>query len=371
MSTVHLSDYRRSLTANAVKHRAPVSCTFEITPTCNLRCHFCYVALDPYKGPYLSTAQIGTIFDRLEDAGVLFLTLTGGEIFSRRDFREIYLDARRRGFLVTLYSNATLVTEAIAELLVEHPPHAMEVSIYGADAEHYEATTGIPGSFARFERGMTRLLGAGVRPLMKHPVSTLTSDHVPAIRAWCESRGLRHKFAAEIENRHDGNTTPSLYRLEPRRVVALKRELNGARRNGPNRAEMPLAECAVGLDEPGAQDRLYQCGAGRVSFFVDALGQASHCVLDREPAFSLLELSWKEVWEGIGAWVNQPLPQEAPCHGCSLRSGCNNCPARARMATGSPYLKDAYQCDVTHVAHGLAPARHHDVAVRPVGACAR
>ena len=51
---------------------------------------FCYVALDPYQGPYLDTLQSRQVLDIVERTGVLWLTLTGGEIFSRRDFAAIY-----------------------------------------------------------------------------------------------------------------------------------------------------------------------------------------------------------------------------------------------------------------------------------------
>ena len=176
-----VSAFEQRLRAQSRSGRVPISCTFELTPTCNLRCHFCYVALDPYKGPYLSTAQIFAVLDKLEQAGILWLTLTGGECLSRRDFPEIYRYARRKGFLVTVFTNATMVTERIAELFRESPPFSVEVSIYGADAKHYEAVTGIVGSFARFERGIDRLQAAGVSLLMKCPISTLSADHVDAL----------------------------------------------------------------------------------------------------------------------------------------------------------------------------------------------
>jgi radical SAM protein with 4Fe4S-binding SPASM domain len=364
-----MSAFEQSLRAQTRRERLPLTCTFELTPTCNLRCHFCYVALDPYKGPYLSSDQAFKILDKLERAGVLWLTLTGGEVLSRRDFPEIYRYARSKGFLVTVFSNATMMNQRIVNLFREAPPFSVEVSIYGADAAHYEGVTGIPGSFARFERGISLLQEAGVALMLKHPTSSLTADHVPAIRAWCEARALPHKFSATIENRHDGGQEPSLYRIQPRGVSELKDYLHLAR-TGEKRT-MPLPECSMGGPHDGVE-RLYQCGAGRVAFFVDALGQASHCVLDREPSFSLVEMEWDEVWARMGAWVDQPLPKEAPCSGCSLRGGCMNCPARSRMATGSPYLKDTYYCDVTHAEHGLDPVQHPDYRMypRPLGACA-
>ena len=369
MTDLLLTTYDKQVGARARRERYPVSCLFELTPTCNLRCHFCYVALDPYKGPYLSTSEVFGILDKLERAGVMWLTLTGGEVLSRRDFGEIFTYAKSKGFLVKVFSNATMMNERIAELFRANPPFMVEVSIYGADAEHYEGVTGIPGSFARFERGIELLRRSGTPLLLKHPISSLTADHVPAIRKWCEDRQLPHKFSSTIENRHDGGGQPSLYRIEPRAVREVEEDLYLAR-TGRQR-EMPLPECnnAGPADGPPG---LYQCGAGRVAVFVDALGQASHCVLDREPSFPLRTMEWDEVWSKIGDWVTQPLPADAPCSGCGLRGGCHNCPARSRMATGSPFLKDTYFCDVTHAAYGLDPVQHPDYRAypRPLGSCA-
>jgi MoaA/NifB/PqqE/SkfB family radical SAM enzyme len=321
--TVQTQPFRQRLRADARAKRYPLFCTFEITPTCNLRCHFCYVALDPYKGPYLGTEQVKAVLDRLERAGVLWLTLTGGEIFSRRDFPEIYAYAKQKGFLVTLFTNATMVTERIATMLRDNPPFSVEVSIYGADAEHYEGTTGIPGSFARFERGVQFLMDAAVPLVMKTPISTLTQHHVPALVSWCEQRGLPYRMAMEIDLRHDGGDQPTIYRIQPRALKKLKdtiTEMTGG-------AAPIHDECA---DRPDRSNELYQCNAGRVGLFVDALGQASHCVLEREPAYPMLEMEWDEVWGHIGEWVTQPLPKDAPCSGCDMRSSCSNCPARTR-----------------------------------------
>lgn len=383
-----LSGLETRLKAKARKGRTPVTAIFELTPTCNLRCQFCYVALDPYKGPYLNTDQIKVVLDKLERAGILWLILTGGEIFSRRDFPEIYRYAKSKGFLVVLYSNATMVTENIAAMLREDPPLSVEVSIYGADAEHYERVTQIPGSFGRFERGVKLLREAGVSLLMKHTISSLTEDHVPAVAAWCLERDLPCNFTGNVDQRHDGGQEPTVYRIQPKGVhavklqmVALTKERNLALGvdQGPKeqyyapRPKGPLAECNQ-VDPSSTTEMLYQCSAGKVNVFIDALGQASHCVIDREPSFPILTMEFDDLWARIGEWVTQPLPKEAPCSGCGLRQGCANCPARSRHATGSSYLKDTYHCDATHEHNGLEPVRHPDyrawAASRPLGACA-
>lgn len=368
---VMMSEFQARVGPRARKNRTPVTCLFEITPTCNLRCHFCYVALDPYKGPYLSTAQVCEVIDRVERSGVLWLTLTGGEIFSRRDFPEIYRHARSKGLLVTLFTNATMTTEKIANLLAELPPFAVEVSIYGATADVYEGTTGIPGSFARFERGLNLLLGARVKPLLKTPVSSLSVQNIQDIIAYAKARELALNIDPLIDRRHSGGEEPMVYRIESKRVNEIRRFVRSVAEDGASR-NGPVPECAIG-PEPGAPQELYTCGAGRTHFFIDALGNMSHCVIDRDPTFPVLDMEFDDIWGRMGTWVTQPLPQEASCSGCGMRHSCSNCPARSRLSTGSSYLKDTYYCDVTHDRFGLAPAEHPDYhqQTRDLGFCVK
>jgi radical SAM protein with 4Fe4S-binding SPASM domain len=367
--TLTIEGFRDRVIDQARSQRHPVSCLFELTPVCNLRCHFCYVALDPYAGPYLTTAEVCRIIDIIERAGVLWLTFTGGEVFSRRDFPEIYAYAKRKGLLVTIFTNATMVNERIAAMLREDPPFSVEVSIYGADAEHYEGTTQIPGSFKRFDRGVRLLQEAGVPLLLKSPITTLNADHVPELIAYAHDRGIPFRYDTSVDARHDGGKEPTLYRISARKVKAVRQEIEELKTQQP----WPLAECGVGPPPGEGTRELYTCGAGRTAFFIDALGQASHCVIDRDPSFPILARPWDDLWQAMGEWVTQPLPDEAPCSGCNLRSACHNCPARSRLATGSPYLKDTYQCDVTHEWYGLPPLAHpadnYRAAARQLGAC--
>lgn len=370
--TITMEQYRERIVGRARAERRPITCLFELTPTCNLRCHFCYVALDPYKGPYLSTVDVCRVLDTLERAGVLWLTLTGGEILSRRDFPEIYAYAKKKGFLVTLFTNGTMVNERVAKMLKEDPPFSVEISIYGADTEHYESTTGIPGSFARFERGVRLLMDAGVPLLLKCPISTFNEDHLPELVAYAHSRDLPFRFDPAIDPRHDGGQQPTLYRIEARKAVQVQHTLNALKASVDGHG--PLEECGVKPPPGQGSADLYQCGAGRTALFVDALGQVSHCVIDREPSFPILEMEWDEIWGAIGEWVTQPLPTDAPCSGCDLRAGCHNCPARSRLSTGSPFLKDTYRCDMTHAKYGLPPLEHpadHYRGARQLAACAR
>ena len=56
----------------------PLSIRLDVTCRCNERCVHCY--LDHADHGEMSTAEIRDLLDQLADAGVFFLTLSGGEI---------------------------------------------------------------------------------------------------------------------------------------------------------------------------------------------------------------------------------------------------------------------------------------------------
>ena len=86
---------------------------------------------------------------------------TNAEIFARRDFLDIYTYARKKGFLITLFTNGTLVTAPIADHLARWRPFAIEITLYGHTKETYERLTGIPGSYEKCMRGIRLLRDRG------------------------------------------------------------------------------------------------------------------------------------------------------------------------------------------------------------------
>jgi MoaA/NifB/PqqE/SkfB family radical SAM enzyme len=150
--------------------RIPIAGGLELTARCNLRCIHCYHGPDacrPAEGTELSTADFQRIIDEVVEAGCLHVLLTGGEPMLRRDFPDIYRHARGSGTLVTVFTNATLVTDEHVTLFRDLPPAKVDVSIYGASRDTYEAVTGVQGSFARCLAGVERLVKAGIPTALK------------------------------------------------------------------------------------------------------------------------------------------------------------------------------------------------------------
>ena len=98
--------------------RIPISGSLEVTMRCNLRCQHCYIPIEQrasHKDQELSQEEIERILDQISDAGCLWLLLTGGEPLLRRDFLDIYIYAKRKGLILTLFTNGTLITPRIAD----------------------------------------------------------------------------------------------------------------------------------------------------------------------------------------------------------------------------------------------------------------
>src|SRR3989338_6073201 len=106
--------WEEALFARLGSARYPLLGQWELTCRCNLRCVMCYT--DPFNTPdrirqELHTDDILRILREIADAGCLHLCLTGGEPLARPDFREIYLAAKSHGFLLTIFTNGTLITD--------------------------------------------------------------------------------------------------------------------------------------------------------------------------------------------------------------------------------------------------------------------
>jgi len=102
--------------------RAPVMAQIETTQGCNHHCGYCY---NPFrKSPArrsLAANQLLPILERLEDLGILAVTLTGGEPLTNVPALQAAVKwATTRGMLLSINTNASLLDSALAEVLVEH-----------------------------------------------------------------------------------------------------------------------------------------------------------------------------------------------------------------------------------------------------------
>jgi radical SAM protein with 4Fe4S-binding SPASM domain len=155
---------------------APRSVTVLITGHCNLKCAHCGVRS---PGDDLPAATWGRILDRLLEAKVLELVVSGGEPLARRDFGDFVDMVIERPFRFSLNTNATLLTSKTASLLQKAGPRLTSVmaGLDGPDAETHDALRG-PGTFKKAVEGVRRAVEAGLPVIINCTVTRLNHDRV-------------------------------------------------------------------------------------------------------------------------------------------------------------------------------------------------
>jgi len=330
--------------------RAPLQVSIEVTRRCPLECLHCYNNLPmgdlEAKRRELTKDEHFRVLDELVEMGCFWLLYTGGEIFARKDFLEIYTYAKKKGFLITLFTNGTIINEQIADYLVEWPPFAIEITLYGRTRETYEALTAIPGSYDRCLRGI-ELLRSRKLPLKLKTVATSVNKHeVLAMREFAENLGVEFKTDGQINPRIDCSQSPLAVRLTPEEVVALDlyspKEVSEYRRLAMRDSEKP--------PNLSTDDTVYFCGGGVSGFALNAYGEMGICVISQQDTFSIRDVGLRQVWEGSLAELrNRKRTRMTKCIECRIQSLCGMCPANGEMENGDKESPVEFLCHVAHL----------------------
>jgi radical SAM protein with 4Fe4S-binding SPASM domain len=351
MKIQNYGDWSLDLHQRVVAKRVPVSGSLEITQRCNLKCAHCYNSLPlsdkEARKSELTYDEHCRILDEISEAGCLWLLYTGGEIFARKDFLDIYTYAKQKGFIISLFTNGTLITPKVADYLVKWRPFGIEITLYGRTKETYERVTGIPGSYKRCMQGIKLLMERDLPLKLKTMAITINKHEIWEMKRYAEEDlGLEFKFDAMINPRIDCSQSPLNVRLTPEEVVALdlqdpKRvsELRkfAKRFNAPNSS-------AVGCSD------LYQCGGGISAFAVDPSGKASICVLSHGEAWDLRQGSFHDGWERFLLKVRKKkITRHTKCVECKIKAMCGACPAFGELENGEPEAPVDFLCRVAHL----------------------
>jgi len=327
------------------QQRIPLNASVELTMRCNLRCKHCYIPLSQRAGTgkkELSLNEFKGYFDEFADAGTLWLLLTGGEPLLRPDFLEIYDAAKRNGFIISLFTNGTLLNDRVVSHLAEYRPFSIEISIYGATQETYERVTGIPGSFKRCMQGIEMILEHGLPLKVKSAIMTLNQHELAQMKQLSENLGLKFNYDPVISPGIDGDLTPLNYRFPVETITAIDAM-------DDDRAREWRVLYGSELDLGDRAGKLFICGAGRTGFHMDAYGRVSLCISAREPGYDLRIGSFSQAWgEFFPEVLAMAYTREIECEGCSLRSVCSNCPALAYIEVGDLQGLVPFLCELTH-----------------------
>ncbi|MFA5374071.1 MAG: radical SAM protein [Candidatus Omnitrophota bacterium] len=319
----------------------------ELTYRCNLRCIHCYAKDSGNKRRELTASVWKDILDQLARMGCLWVTFTGGEPLIRDDFLEIYAYAREKGFLVVLFTNATLFTERVIKYLARNPPQAIEVTLNGSDSKTYEGISATRGSFVKCAGNIIRLAEAGLTLSIKANLMKQNKNELWRIKEWADSVLKKtqgeylFKYDPLIYPRINGDKSPCGYRLNFGQITSALRRHKDLWNNFCQdlRKDIP--------DPPEKIDSLYYCACSKFKPTISPDGKLKFCVFSEDFSVDLKEYPLKEAVNMLYSRIRRErFNRPSACSRCSLRTICGWCPVRARLETGSPYRKVGYYCRI-------------------------
>lgn len=348
MSTIYSDDMyswddtTKGLNELSMKKKVPLIGAFEITARCNLSCNMCYVrreATQEILKNERSAEEWIDIGKQASKAGTLFLLITGGEPLIRHDFKIIYEALNTMGFIITLYTNGTLIDEDFIHWISKIPPNKVGITIYGSSPDTYKRVTGNANGYQKTLNGIDLLLKTGITVNLR---STITHDNVNDIEemnmiAYKKNLKIDHVF--NLSNSVRGaKTNVCLNRLTPSEMkdVLLKNTIN--KKNGIEVFESRIKPSKV--NKP-----ILFCSAGRSSYWITWDGMMNFCALMDFPPINLINSNFNIAWDNLKNNVNVIMePEECKC--CDCKEYCSVCPAKLHAETGSFVKTSKYICDM-------------------------
>ncbi|MDD4899582.1 MAG: radical SAM protein [Candidatus Omnitrophica bacterium] len=339
--------------------RNVISFDLELTARCNNDCRHCYINLPQNdleaKKKEIPLEQIKAIVDQAVSLGALWCLLTGGEPLLREDFFEIYMYLKKKGLFISVFTNATLITQKHIDLFKKYPPRDIEVTVYGVTEATYEKVSNKKGSFKAFMRGLKMLLDNGIKVRYKAMAIRSNVHELPLISEFCRERTKDYfRFDPFLHLRFDANPKRNeeikSERLSPKEIVAIEKaddERYGALRKGCNELINPEFEhfnC----------NHLFHCGTGNGSFTVSYEGYFRLCSSLWHPQCicDLKTGDLSQIWEKFVLQVRDLRSDNKAfldkCRKCSLVNLCIWCPAHAHLETGKMDTPVEYFCEVAH-----------------------
>lgn len=319
-----MSGLMQEMTAKALALGIPLGVQLDLTYRCNERCVHCYLDHDDHGE--MNTAEIKHLLDEMAEAGVFILTLSGGEIFVRKDLFEILEHARDLMFCVKLKTNAVLIGEREAARIRELGVESVQISIYSHRPEVHDGITLVPGSLRRSLSAIRFLKSQGLKVIIANVLMAQNMEDYQGVRALAAELGVESTLDPTITPMMDGNRSTLSLGVDN---TALRQVFSDETLVGN------VDEFCAPPPKPGNDDlQALPCSAGHTACYVSPYGDVFPCVQFPFPSGNVRRQRFIDIWRHSDQLneVRSIRVKDLPsCSQCTHVSKCTRCPGLAYM----------------------------------------
>ena len=328
----------RSMIKRAKEKKVPINGSLELLPLCNMNCDMCYVRLSREETESLGGLHTAeewiALGQQMKQAGVLFLLLTGGEPLLLPDFKRLYLELRKMGFILTINTNGTLIDEEWADFFGKYVPRRINITLY---EKEYKQLCHYPAGFEKTIQGIRLLRERGVDVKVSCSITKVNRHSLKRIFAIGEEldvpvhidpymmpvvRERKMSFSKQTRVMPEEAASAS---LEALKLQFPKEIIDQYVTQTIERVENP--------DFPRGDGHI-SCLAGNCSFTVNWQGEMRPCVVMSEPSVSVFEKEFSEAWKEICNGTKN-IQISSKCVKCKYQPVCKICAAASLSETGA------------------------------------
>jgi radical SAM protein with 4Fe4S-binding SPASM domain len=332
-------------------HR-PILGQLALTYRCDYDCVHCYCKGSEKLGRELTTAEIKRILDEVSAAGCFWLTLTGGDPLVRRDFKEIYAYAKRKGFIITVLTNGYRLGRAITDYFAHYPPLSIDITLNSLNTHSYsKITKSSETALRRVRDNIEYAVFKGLTIIIKANCLKENKDQIPKIKRWAYAlltkcppeKKANFRYDPIIYPRLNGNTEPCEHRLSLKEIEKIRKLDSDIKKDHKKylKKQFPKAKTPHRF--------LYFCNNFKEQFFIDPFGRLKFCEHTDKFSVNLREVSFKQgFYKEIPKFTKERFKTNSVCRVCRLRLLCYSCPAAAFLENGDEEKPVEYFCSLAH-----------------------
>ena len=331
--------FRDFFSEHTIKNEFLSLATLELTPLCKFKCAFCYARLSPdelkARGVEIKRFDAWKRYiDEFAEMGCLELSLTGGECTLHPDFCEIYDYAYSKGFMMSVFTNGSNITDEIFELFKSKPPFRIYITIYGNSPQVYEKVTGNAKYHDIVKANIEKLIENNLDVILQ---GTFSIDNVQDTEALFD-----YAFSLKTEFRYSnrlltyGKCTPEV----KKELAAANSMIEQASRNiwykkqgltPPEKQDDNIDKRII--PQSDNKDCGIKCNGGKNTCFIRHDGMMAPCNTFDAFLVDTKDKSVKLCFNEITKMVNT-MPRIMECEGCIHARHCVSCAAAHYNDTG-------------------------------------
>lgn len=316
-----------------------VSAVWEVTMGCNMRCKHCGSSCENTAKDELTTEEAILLCDDLGKLGLKFVTLSGGEPTTRKDWPLIAKGLRKNNIIPTMITNGWLLNEDIIDKAIECRVNTIAISIDGLRETHDFMRR--EGSFDRDIKGLELMKSKDMRSSVITTINKKNLSELEELKNLFIEKGVcswQLQFGLPMGNLHNNSELV----IDPEDInkiidFAYKNKDNGVMR-------IDLADCLgyYNLKEIEVRKIAHKnaylwngCNAGKYTMGILCNGDILGCTSIRNREFiegNIRERSIVDIWNDPNSfkWSREmkKTKLKGTCSKCRYGSvclgGCSN-----------------------------------------------